>query len=406
MWAGGGIQADVLPPCDYADLKKSRPHCSCKECLPLLLVTGGFLNYLEQRRKNADEKIVLFMPSSPGNCRFTQYQVVLRKLIEKHRIENVALLTLSNETGYAGLPARLLINTIKGVVIADCMEDIRNALTVLAIDRESALRSFETEWSRIKTFFLSGQQKSIAPLLRDTARVFSLIPLRYPLARAKIVGLHGEIFVRRDDFSCQDLIGRLTKRDIVAKRAHVFEWLDYCDYNVKTGVFEPQFSLPQKGLFMAKSVIVHHMEKQVKAIFSQSGLYDYDLVGMKEIISLGSRFFDPRFTGEAIIVVGAFFKEIIRKIHGMISIGPFACMATRVTEAVLSAEACMGTLENLEKESARLKPRATVDCKDLPFLSIESDGNPFPQIIEARIDAFCLQVERLHEKIQAAKGKP
>jgi hypothetical protein len=40
----------------------------------------------------------------------------------------------------------------------------------------------------------------------------------------------------------------------------------------------------------------------------------------------------------------------------------------------------------------------------LPFLSIESDGNPFPQIIEARIEAFCLQVERLYGRLQLQRS--
>ena len=32
----------------------------------------------------------------------------------------------------------------------------------------------------------------------------------------------------------------------------------------------------------------------------------------------------------------------------------------------------------------------------LPFLCLESDGNPFPQIIEAKLELFCLQVLRVH----------
>jgi len=31
----------------------------------------------------------------------------------------------------------------------------------------------------------------------------------------------------------------------------------------------------------------------------------------------------------------------------------------------------------------------------LPYLSIESDGNPYPQIIEARLEVFALQAKRI-----------
>jgi hypothetical protein len=33
----------------------------------------------------------------------------------------------------------------------------------------------------------------------------------------------------------------------------------------------------------------------------------------------------------------------------------------------------------------------------LPFLAVESDGSPFPQIITAKLETFCLQARRVHE---------
>jgi hypothetical protein len=36
---------------------------------------------------------------------------------------------------------------------------------------------------------------------------------------------------------------------------------------------------------------------------------------------------------------------------------------------------------------------------DLPFLAIESDGSPFPQLITAKLESFCLRAERLHNKM-------
>jgi hypothetical protein len=41
--------------------------------------------------------------------------------------------------------------------------------------------------------------------------------------------------------------------------------------------------------------------------------------------------------------------------------------------------------------------------EDLPFLAIESDGSPFPQIINAKLEAFCLRAEQLHARMLAAK---
>ena len=39
------------------------------------------------------------------------------------------------------------------------------------------------------------------------------------------------------------------------------------------------------------------------------------------------------------------------------------------------------------------------DIDELPFLAIESDGSPFPQLINAKLETFCLRAERLHKRI-------
>jgi hypothetical protein len=41
------------------------------------------------------------------------------------------------------------------------------------------------------------------------------------------------------------------------------------------------------------------------------------------------------------------------------------------------------------------------DLDSLPFLAVESDGSPFPQLIEAKLEAFCLRALRLHERMRA-----
>ncbi|MEA1901426.1 MAG: hypothetical protein U9N47_11855, partial [Thermodesulfobacteriota bacterium] len=45
------------------------------------------------------------------------------------------------------------------------------------------------------------------------------------------------------------------------------------------------------------------------------------------------------------------------------------------------------------------------DIEDLPFLAIESDGSPFPQLINAKLETFCIRAERLHNKMLEANNK-
>jgi predicted CoA-substrate-specific enzyme activase len=399
IFGGIGVKASSLPVYDFEALKLGRGNASCKECLPLLLTTGGLLEYLK-RRGDPNELLVYFMPTSPGNCRFTQYSVFLKKLIEKNRLRNVALLSLTNENAYAGLTLPDMYRALKAVIVSDVMEDIKNALLVLARDRAQATGVFEGQWGRITAFFSSGRKRGLSALLESVAAALATIPLRFPLREAKKISLVGEIFVRREYFSCQDLLSRLAQRDIVVKRAHFFEWLSYCDYNVKHGIYESDFGLGGSLWFSLKRMLQSRSEKQIKGILAKSGLYEYELVDMDSIIDYGKNFFDVRFTGEAIVVVGAFFKDIVNHVQGVISIGPFACMPTRVIEAVLSAESTVENKRSLDQKNSRHQAMPAL-AGNLPFLSVESDGNPFPQIIEARIEAFCLQVDRLHRNMKS-----
>jgi hypothetical protein len=93
---------------------------------------------------------------------------------------------------------------------------------------------------------------------------------------------------------------------------------------------------------------------------------------------------------------------MLHSAHGLVSIGPFACMPTRIIESVLGSDTTTATKRHLDRKTGLGLAHVPKDVKHLPFLSIESDGNPFPQIVDTRVEAFCLQVERLHKTMEGA----
>ena len=134
-----------------------------------LLTTGGLLEYLK-RRTDPNEYLVYFMPTTPGNCRFTQYNVFLKKLIQKNKIENVAFLSLTNENGYAGMAMTEVLNALKSMIVSDVMEDVKNALAVLARDKAGAMKVFETQWEKIKVIFSEKRGKGLYNALEDVRK--------------------------------------------------------------------------------------------------------------------------------------------------------------------------------------------------------------------------------------------
>jgi predicted nucleotide-binding protein (sugar kinase/HSP70/actin superfamily) len=88
--------------------------------------------------------------------------------------------------------------------------------------------------------------------------------------------------------------------------------------------------------------------------------------------------------------------SIIEEVDGVIALGPFGCMPSRIAEAVASTSISGARLETAENRP--LVERVLKEYPSLPFLAIETDGNRMTQSVEAKIEAFCLQVQRVHEE--------
>lgn len=392
------VRATALPVPDQEVLKYGRAYSTGKECLPLILTCGSLMKYLESHRDNG-EVILYFMPTVGGNCRFSQYSVFIQNLINKNHLRNVALFSLTSENGYLGLGSRFAVTVLKGAVISDAMDDIRNTISVLARDREYALSVFGKEWRKIIQSLKSGSGWAIERQLVHTARALKKIPLRYPLGEARFVSLLGEIFIRKEVFSRQSVVDFLQRKEFIPRTAPVLEWLYYVDYLVKKRIIGSKLDLKSKTELFIKHSLQHVFEHRIKGILEKSGVYSHHPIDIKNLVKYGKDLVPLKLTGEPIIVIGSALSEILKSICGVVSIGPFNCLPTRVTEAVLSREMNMERKRMIEKE----KKEEFSFLSGLPFLSVEVDGNPLSGLTEARLEAFCLQAEKVHKLMQFQK---
>jgi hypothetical protein len=106
--------------------------------------------------------------------------------------------------------------------------------------------------------------------------------------------------------------------------------------------------------------------------------------------------------GESILTTGLALREILDDCCGVISIGPFNCMPSRLSEAILTKEM---TLEGKYYNGNLKKNGYPKELDTLPFLYIESDGNPFPQITQSKIEIFMMQAEKVYHQLQMTNAK-
>jgi len=138
--------------------------------------------------------------------------------------------------------------------------------------------------------------------------------------------------------------------------------------------------------------------------WSHSGLVHAEPLDMKSIINNASPYISPYLDGEAILTVGGALTEVASHVCGVIAIGPFGCMPNRLSESILNVT--MNREGKLATDSTNKQlQHILTDIEDLPFLAIESDGSPFPQIINAKLETFRIRSERLHNRMLEASRK-
>ncbi len=394
---GAGYNVVVHEEPDDEILKLGRANTSCKECLPLILTTGILLNYI-YNKKQKDEILIYVMPTASGPCRFGQYNIFMDDLISRLRLQDVALFTLTSENSYVGLSISFEKRAWWASVISDCMEDIRSMILANAGDPDTATGIFNEQWSLICGKLEGWNYNSLKKQLLKSAAVLRGLPMKRPVAEVPVITLTGEIFIRRDSISRQYLTERLAEKGFAVICSPNSEWMYYSDYLVDNGMVDYSMSAAERLWYMMRKSFMGRCEKKIKALLSRSGLFLAGTIDIGEIIKNASPYISPALAGEAILTIGCSLTEVASKTCGVIAIGPFGCMPNRLSESILST--IMNRDEKLKIESGESSLKSIlIDSSDLPFLAVESDGSPLPQIIEAKLDAFCLRAERLHSRM-------
>ncbi len=404
-YRGIGIHSSALPPPNEEVLKIGRGNTSCKECLPLLLTTGSLLKYLDERKKEKEKELLIyFMPTASGPCRYGQYSVFLNNLIAKLRLKDVALYSLSAENSYADLDGKnITAHLWTSIVAADIFEEIYSLLLTNAADSKSAMKIFEREWKRfINSLETLTDFKKIMEDLKTVAETLKGIEVKRPIEETPVILLTGEIYVRHDDISRQFLTEELAKSGFAVKVSTLAEWIYYTDWCVQNGFSTGYYSRRDRLFLFLRTLYMRRHEREIRKILSKSGLCMNKLEDVDHIINHTDHLISPQLAGEAILTIGSAINEILDHYCGAVAIGPFGCMPNRLSEAILTAEMNMaGKIATGTKNHKIRYLSQRID--DLPFLAIESDGNRFPQIITAKIEAFLLQAGRVHEEMEKAE---
>jgi predicted CoA-substrate-specific enzyme activase len=403
-WRRLGMNVTALPPADNETLQIGRSVTSGKECIPLIVCIGGLIKYLRSRPpESAGEKCVFFIPHALGYCRLGQYNVSIRDFVKENRVPDVATLNLSMSDRFAGMGPRVLYNAWKAVVCIDLLDDLYCSLLALAVDAETGTAVFEEEFTRICDSFEGISGVGFYDQLRTSMARFAAIPLKQALADTARIAFNGEFFVRKDAFSNLGLAYRLARKGFVVSTATLTEIMYYMSYLQKNGVKKASYTLAGWLEAVASAATQRAVEKKIKGIFATSGLVDCSLIDVESTARFSS-FIVPRdYDGEQVLVSGMTYRDAFTRYCGVVNVGPFGCIQTRLADAVTVPTANVrGKRESYAGAGAACPALGLADDQRIPFLTVESDGNPYPQLLEARFESFCLQAARVAKEMGKA----
>jgi len=379
-------------------LKLGRENCTGKECLPLILMVGLLVDFLENRW-DGKSNIAYFTVQGAGNCRLGQYPVFIRQLLARRGIENVAQMVLMNEDGFAGLGENFALRGIQAILAADVIEDVRNAVLANSLDPETAITTFQYEFDCLLQNYEQNPEQIYSHLENFAINLKEKIPSRIPIEQARYIALVGEIYVRRDHFAHKWLNEYFAQHGFVLKAAHISEWIFYVDYLLQLDLLESEKSLRKKFERQIRNFFMRDVERKIKKIMEKSGYYKFDRIEIEPILRHSRHLLPYEFKGEPGLTLGIALKDGLEKYCGIINFGPFGCMPTRLAESIAIPEMNIEGKIKAKQLCGQDISFASVfnGIANIPFLTIETDGNAYPQIVQSRLETFTLAAKRVAE---------
>jgi hypothetical protein len=220
-----------------------------------------------------------------------------------------------------------------------------------------------------------------------------------PLEEAARIAVTGEFFVRRDSFSNLGLAHRLARQGFTVTTASLAEVMYYISYMIKRGIKNPDQTLAARLELFISEKTQRWVERKLKRAFARSGLYHNDPVDIDDLMRYAAAAVPPELDGEPGLIAALTLRDSLTRYCGVVNVGPFGCMQTRFGDAVTAPLADVsGKREAYRAAGARLELPAFGEDERIPFLTVESDGTPYPQLLEARFESFCLQARRTAAK--------
>jgi predicted nucleotide-binding protein (sugar kinase/HSP70/actin superfamily) len=346
---GFGYQAEVLPLETEESLELGRSVSRGSECLPTASTVGTLLKTLEERKEDP-KKCAFFMATADGPCRFGQYALLHRMILNRKGFDELILLSPSSINSYQGLPEDLRKRIWHCIVMGDLLFKAGCRVRPYEINQGETDQAIENIMRELEAALVAGKgfEKKFA---QGMTRLAS-IPVRK--ARKPLVGIVGEIYVRANLFDNDQVVKRIEEFGGEAWLSPLSEWFFYTTYMQDHRAREGYVNVWARGQSLMLNRFLSRVEEKYLAM-SEPLLLDRREPEISEVVEAGKKYLPLNFEGEAILTVGRAVKFLEQGAQLVVNAAPFGCMPGTI---------CNALLQEISQQN------------QLPIVSIFYDGKP------------------------------
>jgi predicted nucleotide-binding protein (sugar kinase/HSP70/actin superfamily) len=368
-----GVEAEVLPESDEETVRIGKEFSSGRECYPLALTTGDMIK--ATRRPDFDPgRSAFFMPTGKGPCRFGQYHRYHRQVLDRIGMSNVEILSPMQDES--------LHNDVRALDKDFVLMSWRGALAVDMLQK--ALwehRPYEKQKGRTDRVYQAAlsavtaaieNRADLLPVLRQAYQDF--IAIEITERQKPVIGIVGEIYIRSNRFSNEDVVNQIERLGGEAWVAPISEWLLYVNETAKVSA-----KMNRSWKALLKAYMTGRVQRKDEHRFlsgfngSMRSLHEPSI---QETLRTALPYIHHSFEGEAVLSVGKAIDYINKGVSGIVNVMPFTCMPGTIASAILK--------------------RVREDHNNIPLLNIAYEGQKDSQTI-TRLEAFMHQARSYQE---------
>ena len=325
---GGGVEARMMPLETEDAFVMGRGGTRGGECVPCPATLGAFLSAVMKEGGDPD-KHAMFMPTAEGPCRFGQYCTLDRMIFNRMGWKELPIVSWSSSDSYDGTDAPTRRWVWTGIVLGDVLFKMRCRILPYEKNPGETEALFDTWAARLDDAI--EKRVDLKPLVRQARDEFMAIPVSGD--KKPLVGIVGEIYVRNNRFTNQNLVRRIEAAGGEAWLAPISEWVIYTAYmeswmkGYRTGSWLNRMGNMLKNRFLVKDEEM--WTDLVSPILDER--HEPSIAGTLEE---GARFVPLDFEGETILTLGRAIEFMKGGASLVVNCAPFGCMPGAVTGGV------------------------------------------------------------------------